>query len=61
MGAEAFEGPGEISLDGDTDGSTGSDDAEQDTGAVSALGAAGEEHVETELGKVLKLALRGRV
>jgi hypothetical protein len=28
---------------------------------VSAFGASGEEHVEAELGDVLKLALRGRV
>ena len=43
------------------DGTARRDDAEQDAGAVRALGAAGEEHVEAQLGDVLKLALGGRV
>lgn len=46
---------------GDALGAAAGDDAEQDALAVSALGAAGEEHVETELRDVLKLALGRRV
>ena len=40
---------------------TSGDDAEQNAGPVRALGAAGEEHVEAELGDVLEQALGGRV
>ena len=58
VGAEAFKGPGEVGLDGGADGAAGGGDAEQDAGAVGTLGAAGEKHVETELGDVLKLAFR---
>jgi hypothetical protein len=61
VGAEALEGPGQVGLNGDADRATGRDDAEQDAGAVGALGAAGEEHVEAELGDGLELALGGRV
>ena len=50
MGAEPVEDPGEVGLDGDPDGGASGDDAEQDAGAMGALGAAGEEHVEAELG-----------
>lgn len=56
-----LDGPGEISLRGDAQGATGSDDAEQDAGALSAFGAAGEEHDELKLRDVLELALSGRI
>jgi hypothetical protein len=61
VGAEALEGPGQVGLRRARRGAAGRDDAEQDAGAVGALGAAGEEHVEAELGDVLELALGGRV
>jgi Tetratricopeptide repeat len=61
MGPETVEGPGEIGLDGHGESTAGRDDAEKDAGAVCALGASGEEHVESELGDVLELALGGRV
>lgn len=61
VGAEALEGPGEVRLDRHADGAAGGDDAEQDARAVGALGAAGEQHVEAELGEVLELALGRRV
>jgi len=61
MGAKAFESPSEISLGGHTQCTAGGDDSEQDAGAVSAFGAAGEEHVKAELSDVLELALGGRV
>ena len=61
VGAEALEGPSEVRLRGDAQCAAGGDDAEQDAGTVSALGAAGEEHVESQLGHVLELALGGRV
>ena len=61
MSAEALEGPGEAGLHGHADGAAGRDDAQQNAGAVGALGAAGEEHIEAQLGDVLKLALGGGV
>ncbi len=51
----------EVGLHGDADGAAGRDDAEQHARPVRALGAAGEEHVEAQLGDVLELALGGRV
>ncbi len=59
--AESFEGPGEVSLGRDAERAAGGDDAEEHTSAMRPFGAAGEEHVETELGDVLELALGRRV
>jgi hypothetical protein len=59
--AEAVEGPGEVGLRGHGERAAGGHDAEQNAGAMCALGAAGEEHVEPELCDVLELALGGRV
>src|ERR1041384_8848930 len=42
VGAEAFEGPGEVGLRWDAQGTAGSDDAEQDAGSMRAFGAAGK-------------------
>ena len=59
MGTETLEGPREIGLRWNPLCAAGSDDAEQDAGAVCSLGATGEEHVESELSDVLELALGG--
>jgi len=60
--AEAVEGPGEVRLRGAPPlGTAAGDDAEEHARTVRALGAAGEEHVEAQLGDVLELALGGRV
>ena len=61
MGAESVECPGEIGLDGNAACAACGDDAEKNARAVCALGAAGEENVEPELGDVLELALGGGV
>ena len=61
MGAKPFEGPDEIGLGWHAQCTAGSDDAEQDAGAVRAFCAAGEEHVQAELGDVLEFSLGGRV
>ena len=61
MSSEALERPRQVSLGWDSDGATSRDDAEQDRGSVCSLSAASEEHVESELGDVLKLPLRWRV
>ena len=61
MGAEPLEGPGQVGLRRDAQGTAGSDDPEQNAGTVSAFSAAGEEHVESELGDILEVALGGRV
>ena len=58
---EPLEGPHEVRLDWDADRATRGDDAEQDAGAVRALCAAREEHVEPKLREVLELTLDGRV
>lgn len=57
VGADAFEGPGQIGLGRNAQGATGGDDAKEDARAVRALGAAGEEHVEAQLRDVLELEL----
>ena len=59
--SEALEGPSEVGLGGDAQCTAGGDDAEEDAGTMRSFGAAGEEHVESELGDVLELALGGRV
>src|SRR5690606_26118589 len=61
MRAETIEGPGEVRLRGDAESAAGRDDPEEDARAMRALGAAGEEHVEAELGDVLELVLGGGV
>ena len=58
---ETLEGPREVRLGGDTLSTAGVDDAEEHACAVRAFGAAGEEHVETQLRDVLEFALGGRV
>jgi hypothetical protein len=40
---------------------TGGDDAEQNAGAVSALGASGEEHVEAEFGALWNARSEGEL
>ena len=61
MSPEALEGPGEVGLYGHALGATGGDNPEQDARAVRAFGASGEEHVQSELGDVLELALGRRI
>ena len=61
MSAEALEGPGEVGLHRHAHGAAPREDAEQYACAVGALCAASEEHVEPQLGDVLKLALSGGV
>src|SRR5688572_24514635 len=61
MGPEALEGPRQVGLCRDALSAAGGDDAEEHASAVSAFRAAGEEHVEAELGDVLELAFSGRV
>jgi hypothetical protein len=61
VGTEPLQSPGEPGLSWDAQRAASGDDPEQNAGAVSTFGAAGEEHVEVELGDVLELALGGRV
>src|SRR5438876_999681 len=59
--AESLERPGEVRLDRHADRAAGRDDAEDHTRSMCTFGAPGEEHVESELREVLKLALGRRV
>lgn len=61
MGAQAGEGPGEVGLRVDTDGTAGGVDAQESGHPVGAFGAPREEPVVPELREALELSLGRRV